>query len=134
MVYGQLVRGEMLVQKQVEYTMAARVIGCTNGRIITRHLLPNVIASALTFWMTDMSLGILLGASLGYLGLGPSRREVGPHGGRRQKLYDHRPLDLDFPRPGPHPGRHHLQHDRRRAGRSAAAAGVGVGVGVGSRD
>ncbi|HRW07344.1 MAG TPA: ABC transporter permease [Caldilineaceae bacterium] len=68
--YGRLVRGEMLVQKQVEYTMAARVIGCTNGRIISRHLLPNVIASALTFWMTDMSLGILLGASLGYLGLG----------------------------------------------------------------
>lgn len=68
--YGRLVRGEMLVQKQVEYTMAARVTGCTNGRIITRHLLPNVIASALTFWMTDMSLGILLGASLGYLGLG----------------------------------------------------------------
>lgn len=50
--------------------MAARVIGCSNGRIISRHLLPNVIASALTFWMTDMSLGILLGASLGYLGLG----------------------------------------------------------------
>ena len=68
--YGRLVRGEMLVQKQVEYTMAARVIGCSNGRIIGRHLLPNVMASALTFWMTDMSLGILLGASLGYLGLG----------------------------------------------------------------
>lgn len=68
--YERLVRGQMLVQKQTEYTVAARVVGCTNRRIISRHLLPNVIASSLTFWMTDMSLGILLGASLGYLGLG----------------------------------------------------------------
>jgi peptide/nickel transport system permease protein len=69
-VYGRLVRGEMLVQKEAEYAMAAQVTGCTNQRIIARHLLPNVIVSSLTFWMTDMSLGILLGASLGYLGLG----------------------------------------------------------------
>ena len=34
------------------------------------RILPNVIAPSITFWMTDMALGILLGASLGYLGLG----------------------------------------------------------------
>ncbi|MEZ4613137.1 MAG: hypothetical protein R2838_23340 [Caldilineaceae bacterium] len=49
-------------------TLSARVMGYTSGgRIISRHLLPNVIAPAIVFWMTDMSLGILLGASLGYL-------------------------------------------------------------------
>ena len=68
--YGRLVRGEMMVQKQSEYAMAAKTMGYTPGRIIGRHLLPNVIGSSLTYWMTDMSLGILLGASLGYLGLG----------------------------------------------------------------
>ena len=68
--YGRLVRGEMLVQKQAEYALSARVMGYTPARIIGRHLLPNVIAPAIVFWMTDMSLGILLGASLGYLGLG----------------------------------------------------------------
>lgn len=68
--YGRLVRGEMLVQKQAEYSLSARVMGYTPARIIGRHLLPNVIAPAIVFWMTDMSLGILLGASLGYLGLG----------------------------------------------------------------
>ena len=68
--YGRLVRGEMLVQKQAEYAQAAKTMGYTSPRIIGRHLLPNVIGSSLTYWMTDMSLGILLGASLGYLGLG----------------------------------------------------------------
>jgi peptide/nickel transport system permease protein len=68
--YARLVRGEMLVQKQSEYAMAAKTMGYTPWRIIGRHLLPNVIGPALTYWMTAMSLGILLGASLGYLGLG----------------------------------------------------------------
>ncbi len=68
--YGRLVRGEMMVQKQSEYAMAAKTMGYTSRRIIGRHLLPNVIGSAITYWMTAMSLGILLGASLGYLGLG----------------------------------------------------------------
>ena len=68
--YGRLVRGEMLVQKQAEYAMAARIMGYRSPRIIGRHLLPNVIAPAITYWMTAMALGILLGASLGYLGLG----------------------------------------------------------------
>ena len=45
-------------------------MGYTSARVVGRHLLPNVIAPAIIFWMTDMSLGILLGASLGYLGLG----------------------------------------------------------------
>lgn len=68
--YARLVRGEMMVQKQAEYAMAAKTMGYTPWRIIGRHLLPNVIGSSITYWMTDMSLGILLGASLGYLGLG----------------------------------------------------------------
>ncbi len=68
--YGRLVRGEMLVQKHAEYAQAAKGMGYTSRRVVGRHLLPNVIAPSLIFWMTDMSLGILLGASLGYLGLG----------------------------------------------------------------
>jgi len=68
--YARLVRGEMLVQKQSEYAMAARGMGYTSARVVGRHLLPNVIAPSIIYWMTDMSLGILLGASLGYLGLG----------------------------------------------------------------
>ena len=35
-----------------------------------RHLLPNAVSPILVYWMTDMALAILLGSSLGYLGLG----------------------------------------------------------------
>ncbi len=68
--YARLVRGEVLVQKKAEYAQAAKVMGYSPSRIIFRHLLPNAVTPAIVYLMTDMSLGILLGASLGYLGLG----------------------------------------------------------------
>jgi peptide/nickel transport system permease protein len=39
-------------------------------RIIARHLLPNVLAVAIVYAMSDAVLNILLGAALGFLGLG----------------------------------------------------------------
>ncbi len=68
--YARLVRGETIVQKQSEYVQAARVMGYSPARIVFRHIFPNAVTPAIVYWMTDMSLGILLGASLGYLGLG----------------------------------------------------------------
>jgi peptide/nickel transport system permease protein len=68
--YAQLMRAEIQVQKQSDYAAAARVLGYGEMRIIFRHLLPNAITPIVVFWMTDMALEILLGSSLGYLGLG----------------------------------------------------------------
>jgi len=68
--YAQLMRAEIQVQKQTDYAAAARVLGYGEARIIFRHLLPNAITPIVVFWMTDMALEILLGSSLGYLGLG----------------------------------------------------------------
>lgn len=68
--YGRLLRAEVLNHKKAEYALAGRVMGYTSSRIIFRHLLPNAITPAIVYWMTDMALGILLGSSLGYLGLG----------------------------------------------------------------
>lgn len=68
--YAQLVRAEIRVQKQSDYAAAARVLGYGEMRLIFRHLLPNAITPAIVYWMTDMALAILLGSSLGYLGLG----------------------------------------------------------------
>jgi peptide/nickel transport system permease protein len=68
--YAQLMRAEIQVQKQSDYAAAARVLGYGEMRIIFRHLLPNAITPIIVFWMTDMALAILLGSSLGYLGLG----------------------------------------------------------------
>lgn len=68
--YAQLVRAEIRVQKQSDYAAAAQVLGYGTMRLIFRHLLPNAITPAIVYWMTDMALAILLGSSLGYLGLG----------------------------------------------------------------
>ena len=69
-VYARLTRAEILAQKRRDYADAGRVMGYSAPRIIFRHLLPNAISPVLVYWMTDMALAILLGSSLGYLGLG----------------------------------------------------------------
>lgn len=68
--YARLVAAEIAVQKRLDYADAGRAMGYGPLRIIFRHLLPNAITPALVYWMTDMALAILLGSSLGYLGLG----------------------------------------------------------------
>lgn len=68
--YARLVAAEVKVQRRLDYADAGRAMGYTPLRIIFRHLLPNAITPAIVYWMTDMALAILLGSSLGYLGLG----------------------------------------------------------------
>ncbi len=68
--FARLIRGEVLAAKNLEYTIAARTLGCTDMRIMTRHLLPNVIGPALIFSMSVVVFNILAGAALGFLGLG----------------------------------------------------------------
>jgi peptide/nickel transport system permease protein len=68
--YMRIIRGEVLVQKRQEYTLAAQAAGLSGVRIIVRHLIPNVITQAIVFAMSDIVLDILLIVTLGYLGLG----------------------------------------------------------------
>lgn len=67
--YARLIRGEILVARNQEYVEAARSLGASDARVIGRHLLPNVITSALVFATTDIVLYIVLVTSLSYLGL-----------------------------------------------------------------
>jgi peptide/nickel transport system permease protein len=68
--YARLLRGEILVAKHREYVEAARAMGMRDPRVIRRHIVPNVISSALVYAMADIILYIVLAASLSYLGLG----------------------------------------------------------------
>ncbi len=68
--FARLIRGEVLVTKKLEYITAARALGCSDARIIVRHLLPNIVGPAFVFAMSAVVLNILSGASLGFLGLG----------------------------------------------------------------
>ena len=68
--YARIVRGEILVQKRLEYVLAARAAGLSDARIIARHLLPNVITQAIVFSMSDIVLSVLAIVTLSYLGAG----------------------------------------------------------------
>ncbi len=77
--YARLMRAEVIAQMGNDYAAAGLVMGYSDHRIIFRHLLPNAITPVIVYWMTDMALAILLGSSLGYLGLGaqPPQAEWG---------------------------------------------------------
>lgn len=68
--YARLVRSEVIVLRQADFIYAARAIGIGEIRIMTRHLLPNAISPAIVFVFTDAVLTVVLGSSLGFLGLG----------------------------------------------------------------
>ena len=68
--YGRLMRGEVRVLRGLDFVASAKVLGFSDARILLRHILPNAARPIIVYWMTDMALAILLGSSLGYLGLG----------------------------------------------------------------
>jgi peptide/nickel transport system permease protein len=68
--YARLVRGEILVIKNLDYIAAARVSGASDGQLLRWHLLPNAILPALVLAASSVASNILFAAALGYLGLG----------------------------------------------------------------
>jgi len=68
--FARIVRGEVLVARQAEYVLAARVLGFSDSRIVLRHILPNTIMPAVVFAMSDVVLTILAVTALSFLGLG----------------------------------------------------------------
>lgn len=68
--YARVVRNEVLVVRSLPYIEAARVLGFSRLRIFARHVLPNVIVQPVVMATTNFVAWILLGSSLGFLGLG----------------------------------------------------------------
>jgi peptide/nickel transport system permease protein len=77
--YARLVRGEVLSAKHREYVLAARALGCNNGHLLWRHLLPHAISPAIVYATSSVTFNILAITSLGYLGVGirPPQAEWG---------------------------------------------------------
>jgi peptide/nickel transport system permease protein len=69
-MYARLARAEMLVERNKDYVLAARVLGFGRWRIMFGHALPNIINSSIVFSMSDFVLNILLLSGLSFLGLG----------------------------------------------------------------
>jgi peptide/nickel transport system permease protein len=69
-IFARVVRGSTLVVKHVEYVQAAVAAGATSGRVMLRHVLPNVAAPILVQLALSLSGAVILEAALSYLGLG----------------------------------------------------------------
>lgn len=74
--YARLMRGEVAVVAAADHVMAARGLGYSLPRILGRHVVPNAAKPLLAYAVSDMALAILLGSSLGYLGLGAQPPEA----------------------------------------------------------
>lgn len=68
--YTRVVRGEVLVRKQMQYIEAARINGCRDSRIIRLHILPNVFSSILVIFTLQVAFVLILESGLSFLGLG----------------------------------------------------------------
>lgn len=68
--YARTVRGSTMVERNKEYVQAARVIGVAPGRIMLRHVLPNVLGPVLVLATIQVGQAILTEATLSFLGVG----------------------------------------------------------------
>jgi ABC-type dipeptide/oligopeptide/nickel transport system permease subunit len=72
----RLVRSQVIAVKSSDYVAAARAMGASDGRIMTRHILPNAVAPVLVY--TTITIGVLIAAeaTLTYLGVGLQRPAI----------------------------------------------------------
>jgi ABC-type dipeptide/oligopeptide/nickel transport system permease subunit len=67
---ARIVRAEVLSVKHREYIEAARALGAPSGRIVRRHVLPQILGQALVYGTLNFSTTVLFAAALSYLGIG----------------------------------------------------------------
>ncbi|CAM3726243.1 ABC transporter permease [Mucilaginibacter galii] len=92
---ARLVRGQVISFKQAEYIEAAKALGYTNARIITRHILPNMIGPVLVIASSNFASAILLEAGLSFLGFG-AQPPVPTWGGMIREHYGYIIMDAAY--------------------------------------
>ena len=70
MVYARVTRWPVLSYRENVFVEAAKSTGCTDRRIILRHLLPNLFSPILVLATLEVAYMILTEAALSFLGLG----------------------------------------------------------------
>ena len=68
--YARLVRGQVLRARELEFVQAARALGATTVRILTRHVIPTTLPAVTVQATLGMGGAILAEAALSFLGLG----------------------------------------------------------------
>jgi peptide/nickel transport system permease protein len=67
---ARVVRGQMISVKEMQYVTAARALGFNDFRIITRHILPNIMAPVIVISAANFAAAILIESGLSFLGIG----------------------------------------------------------------
>lgn len=77
--FARVVRSSTMVEKNKEYVQAARVIGVHPARIVSTHILPNVLGPVLVIATIHLALAIIAEATLSFLGVGvpPTQPSLG---------------------------------------------------------
>lgn len=69
-IFARITRGSVLTVKESVFVTASRSIGTGDGRIIVKHILPNVVAPIIVQTSLSLAFAILSEAALSFLGLG----------------------------------------------------------------
>jgi peptide/nickel transport system permease protein len=67
---ARLVRGQVLATRELQYVEAARALGFSNFRIISRHIIPNIMGPILVIAASNFASAIVIEAGLSFLGVG----------------------------------------------------------------
>jgi peptide/nickel transport system permease protein len=67
---GRIIRGQVLSLREKEFIEASRSLGASNGRIMLREILPNIVAPILVYTSLILPTNILYEAALSFLGVG----------------------------------------------------------------
>ncbi|MBC7827536.1 MAG: ABC transporter permease [Chitinophagaceae bacterium] len=67
---ARIIRGQVLIVREMEYVEAARALGFSDTRIIFRHILPNVMGPVLVVAASNFASAIVIEAGLSFLGVG----------------------------------------------------------------
>ncbi len=68
--YARLVRGQVLRTRELEFVQAARALGATTSRILTRHVIPTTLPAVTVQATLGLGGAVLAEAALSFLGLG----------------------------------------------------------------
>lgn len=67
---ARIVRGQIISIREKQFVEAAKSLGMGHGRIIFRHILPNIVGSIIVVATANFANAILIEAGLSFLGLG----------------------------------------------------------------
>ena len=98
-IFARVARGPVLATKEMEYVLAAHSVGAPSGRIVARHILPNISAPIIVQVSLALSWAILTEASLSFLGLGtqPPQPSWGNMLSESRRLMELAPWTAIFP-------------------------------------